>query len=253
MLRDRIAFGIRDNNLRRNFIQADPDKLSLANIIQECKTYELTNQRFQEVSIKKISQKSSKKTCKFCGKKHEFKIGVCPAIGATCSYCKGKNHYESVCKRKKSKRRIREVQENSSETDSSDSELFDFDDENVKIVSKVQEISKLHRKIMSPVKVHVNGKWKSIDCEIDTGSSVCLVGLKNLKSLTNGKKQLFRKSQMVLKTITGQIIKTLGEVKLRCTTKKKQFDVVFQVVDFDHDPLLSANASHKLDLVKFPH
>ena len=40
----------------------------------------------------------TKRTCKFCGRLHEFKKGLCPATGKNCAKCSGKNHFAVVCK-----------------------------------------------------------------------------------------------------------------------------------------------------------
>ena len=44
--------------------------------------------------------------CKFCGYNHEPSRFQCPAWGKTCNNCKGRNHFRSVCTRKRTVRAI---------------------------------------------------------------------------------------------------------------------------------------------------
>ena len=44
----------------------------------------------------KRSRVGKPKTCKFCGKVHPFEKGKCPAWGAKCTKCGGRNHFETA-------------------------------------------------------------------------------------------------------------------------------------------------------------
>ena len=39
----------------------------------------------------------SDSTCKFCGKIHEFKRELCPAVDKECHKCKKKGHFATIC------------------------------------------------------------------------------------------------------------------------------------------------------------
>lgn len=39
----------------------------------------------------------SRRTCKFCGRAHRFEKGKCPAWGAKCTKCGGRNHFKAQC------------------------------------------------------------------------------------------------------------------------------------------------------------
>ena len=43
------------------------------------------------------SRAGKTKTCKFCGKAHPFEKGKCPAWGAKCTKCGGRNHFATTC------------------------------------------------------------------------------------------------------------------------------------------------------------
>lgn len=47
MLRDRIAFGIKDMESKRRFLRDEPDKLTLDRIVQACKVAEATTDRIK--------------------------------------------------------------------------------------------------------------------------------------------------------------------------------------------------------------
>ncbi|KAK3913708.1 CCHC-type zinc finger protein [Frankliniella fusca] len=56
-----------------------------------------TNKSYQKGNDKKLSKFTYH--CRKCDKTHE--AGNCPAWGTTCSKCKGRNHFQVVCKSKK--------------------------------------------------------------------------------------------------------------------------------------------------------
>ena len=58
---------------------------------------------------------TSHKTCKFCGKKHEF---ICPAIDKECHKCKKKGHFATVCQSGKKPVHTLEEEESYSEEES---------------------------------------------------------------------------------------------------------------------------------------
>ena len=45
----------------------------------------------------KKSRAAKPKTCKFCGKAHPFEKGKCPAWGAKCTRCDGRNNFATTC------------------------------------------------------------------------------------------------------------------------------------------------------------
>lgn len=269
MMRDRIAFGVNDINLRRSFLQADPDKLTLAKIMEECKTHELTKQRFDELSgagaidmsVKKVVNLKERtageknwKMCRFCGSKHKFLKELCPAYGANCGQCGKKNHFAKMCinqttkeKKRKKSRRVKKLNQNDSDTSESSSDS----EENVRVISEIVDDSKNGGSVKVSLKLRCNGGWKNELCEIDTGSAVCVIGYENLCRLLEAKCPKLDRSTVKLKAFGGTDIKTLGQKAIRCNRKGEKFDIIFQVVDKNHGPLLSANVSRLLGLVKF--
>lgn len=241
MLRDRIAFGVKDKNLRRAFLQADPEKLTLEKIIQECKAYELTSERIENLNKDAVNQCSkieTKKKCKFCGQSHAFVKGKCPAFGKTCNYCKGSNHFEEVCRKRK-----KDVKAVTYESDSD----FDYDE-----ITSIENVCATPIKnVKAPLDMKVNGKYKKVKCDVDTGSPVCLIGYRDYCNLMQMKEPKLTQASKKLQNYNGDNIKVKGSTIIRCKEKGKKFEILFYVTESDHAPLLSAKASEILEFVKF--
>ncbi|XP_031354411.1 uncharacterized protein LOC116178898 [Photinus pyralis] len=145
MLRDRVAFGIRDDQLKKKFLRADPDKLTLDEVIQTCKVNEVTEDRFKNMNSEekvvntikgaKNKDQTSSKTdtllrCKFCNKKHPFKNFTCSAFKHKCKKCAKMGHFEVCCYKGKPvdhKKHVKEIVEDEGEfedaSESDDTEL----------------------------------------------------------------------------------------------------------------------------------
>ena len=69
--------------------------LNLKQCIDMCRAHESANKQNMQMKSETVHkiQKYTKnfhktlKTCKFCGKKHEFVKEKCPAFGKTCGKC----------------------------------------------------------------------------------------------------------------------------------------------------------------------
>lgn len=241
--------------------------ITLSKAVDLCRAEEITARRSQElgtsasgsevnkVSKKKRSVKSQR--CKFCGDYHEFVKGECPAFGKKCHRCKGKNHFEKVCraggksKGRKSGRRIKEVKEESStEEESSDTESSSSESEEYEI-GKIYDYSSHGGNVMAEVDLKFSNKWKPVLCDVDTGANTSLIGYNSLIELSGDGDPSLLPSSFRLQSFGGNPIKVLGQVKVPCRRLGKNFRLVLQVVDVDHRPLLSARASRELGLVKF--
>ena len=117
IFRDRIVLGVQDHRTRKRLLQER--SLTLSKCIDLCKSSEVTTLQLKTISgalnedvhaVKdkhppsnrrddksKRSRVGKPKTCKFCGKVHPFEKGKCPAWGAKCTKCGGRNHFETAC------------------------------------------------------------------------------------------------------------------------------------------------------------
>lgn len=232
-----------------------------------CRAEEIAAKRSQELGIfpevNKITKfKGSSKQkllrCKFCGDIHEFAKGVCPALGKKCHKCKGKNHFEKVCKfagksKSRKQRRVKEVKEDNSSSESecdSESESPDESEEEYEI-GKIYDNSNNGGSVMAAVNLKFSKSWKNILCELDTGANTSLIGHATLSKLSGIREPVLLPSKLRLQSFGGNPINVLGQVKIPCRRQGKKFLLVLQVVDVDHCPLLSARASRELGLIKF--
>ena len=117
IIRDRIVLGIQGHRTRKWLLQER--SLTLSKCFDLCKSSEATNLQLKTISgaqnedvhaVKdkhppssrrddkyKKSRVGKPKTCKFCGKARPFEKGKCPAWGAKCTKCGGRNHFEITC------------------------------------------------------------------------------------------------------------------------------------------------------------
>ena len=118
LIRDRIVFGIADNNVRERLLRV-PD-LTLNKALEIARAAEATQSQLKQmqnlhevnaVGKKKEKffrkkQEEKKKSangstqqidCKFCGRKHVPDRSKCPAYGQQCNKCGKSNHFAAKC------------------------------------------------------------------------------------------------------------------------------------------------------------
>lgn len=106
MIRDRLIFGIGDENLKKQFLKEDLTKLTFDDVINRCKVNEITEERYSAMvnegdkTVHKMkATQVPRKLCKFCGGSHPFTSGSCPALNRTCNICNKKGHlFKESCK-----------------------------------------------------------------------------------------------------------------------------------------------------------
>ena len=77
----------------------------------------------------KKRQKPFSNECQRCGKdrRHSWNKGVCPAIGSTCSYCSGPNHWIAKCRhRNKVFTVVTDVDTSDIDSDNTEEEILDI-------------------------------------------------------------------------------------------------------------------------------
>lgn len=251
MLRDRIAFGVRDQELKKKFLREDPEKLALDDVINACKVNEITEDRFKNMhqedkTVNKLVKVDKKQqACKFCNKAHPFKKDACSAFKHTCTVCNKKGHLE-VCCYKKQKAKSKKVKEVSK----FDEDVAEEDHDDYTIY-KITDTSNLGGKVQAELQLKFGDIWKTVQCVLDTGADVCVIGYDYLCKRMQDITVKLDKSVNKLKSFSGSDIEVVGEIKLPCLHKNKRYAISFQVVNVNHGPLLSANACSKLGLVKY--
>lgn len=235
--------------------------------VDECKLEEVSARRIQElgdeakmeVNKVKLRNEREEKQCKFCGGRHVFVKGSCPAYGQKCRRCKGKNHFEKMCRKSESllkkQKRVKEVKDrnegdcyDSSESESrSEFEESDYERE----IGKIYNNAASGGHVLAEVWLRFQDRWKQVKCELDTGANTSLIGYDWLRKLCGDREPVLLPSKYKLQHFGGGTIPVLGEFKVPCRHKEQKFKLVFQVVDVEHRPLFSAKVCETLGLVKF--
>lgn len=105
MILHQVLRGMKDNVLQRELLSTrdlrwNDAKLKIK-VKKECDEQldVLNTVKKEPEAIKKIKAQSQDQ-CKYCGSRHKKEKGSCPAFGKQCNYCKGKNHFATVCLKK---------------------------------------------------------------------------------------------------------------------------------------------------------
>ncbi|XP_053692358.1 uncharacterized protein K02A2.6-like [Sabethes cyaneus] len=244
------------------------EDVTLLKAIDTCRTEEITSIRCLElftetldVEVNKIEKKKTRlrkqaQRCKFCGDKHDFTKGSCPALGKRCHRCKGKNHFERVCKasntsRNRRTKRVKEVKDEFEQSASSENDTSSNESDTECEIGKICDNSNKGGSVLAELDLKFSQKWKKVQCEVDTGANTSLIGVDWLKKLSESENVKIQPSTLRLQSFGGSPINVLGQVKIPCRRKGRRFRLVLQVVDVNHRPLLSAKASRMLGFVKF--
>ncbi|XP_053691575.1 uncharacterized protein LOC128740088 [Sabethes cyaneus] len=196
--------------------------------------------------------------CKFCGVCHDFSKGSCPALAKRCYHCKGKNHFEKVCSKRRSKNankkwRVKEVTEDTSASDSEEEPVngaTDESDDDYEI-GKIVDNSENSGSVAAKLKLLFADGWKSVECELDTGANTSLIGREYLIKLNKQVNLPLFPSKLRLQSFGSNPIKVLGQIKIPCRRKGRRYVLVLQVVEGNHHPLLSAKVCRILGFVRF--
>lgn len=239
----------------------------------------LSTVKSEPKDVKKISKKSKLK-CRFCDTEHNYGSKYCPAYGKFCNFCGIKNHTEKACRKKKAnessdesesesnqsrKSRKPKNAENTKYTDKKksrkvkkiikSSESSETEEDSSYWEQEVREIRQITSNKCSQsgafvhLKLKIANKWQPVECQLDTGSASNLIGESNLKRIIPNPKIL--NSEIRLRDIQKHKIETLGETTIQCIRDEKKYNLIFQVVKFDQDPILSENSCRILKLIEY--
>lgn len=262
MLRDKIIMGIRDVSLKKRFIEQQD--LTSAMVIQRCQTEEATraemerNNLFGQATsshaVNKLARKPKK--CAFCDKEYHKKLSDCPARGVTCNYCKQKNHYAKVCRKKQedtskpSKKNSKHVKTVSKEEVPESSDESDV--ESVTTVQYLYSLKQDDEQLLTASLTFFSANKQPVPakCILDTGATCNVIGINNAKRILNAKQLKMDKQQATMKVFGGGTLKSLGRVIIKCVHNENNYNTVFHVVDFEQQPLLSRNTCLQLKLIQ---
>ncbi|XP_060085903.1 uncharacterized protein K02A2.6-like [Ylistrum balloti] len=173
------------------------------------------------------------------------KNGVCPAIGSTCNYCRGRDHWKVAC-RKRLKSELSHVNtlQNSAENNVT-SDSYDTDtDELFQIYSHQCTDSGVDDKWL----VDISIGCKTLKCRIDTGARCCILVKSEYDRI--GVHGNVRNSTKVLKSYTNHKIRPLKTVTLPVTCKGKDVETDFEIVDLEQENVISGKVAEQLGLIE---
>lgn len=276
MLLQQIVRGMKDKELQKELLctqnltwQIAKQKIQARKICDSQMELFYKEVKQEPGTVKKIDHKLAKTKCSRCNFMHKKGLEFCSAQGKVCNYCKGKNHYETVCfkkakdekssdkqskkkkdsewkyKSRKSHQKSKQCKmvEHSDSESSSDPES----DNDSMIISMVSANNR--NGAYANLELKTDEGWKKVQCQLDTGSACNLIGISNLKSLRENPK--LSPSSCRLQDVQKNAIKSLGKVKILFERKSQKYSLTFQVVDFDQMPLLSEETCRTLQLIKY--
>ena len=177
------------------------------------------------------------KNCQYCGGKHGSKITDCPAYGKTCNKCRKKNHFQAVCRQTTGKpRHVHRLEDSESDSDNDD---FCF------------TVKSSHGKQWySNVKMTCEDSTLDVICQLDSGSTCNIIGLKQYIILVQDGQPMMTPTNKILHLYGGDShLRPLGKVDISCEVKGMSETLTFYVIETDQKPLLSAEACETLRLL----
>ncbi|XP_062713077.1 uncharacterized protein LOC109413520 [Aedes albopictus] len=238
-----------------------PD-VNLPKAIDLCRMEEITARHSKQLSLEPSMDvnKVTDQVCKFCGGRHPFKRGACPAFGKRCDKCGGKNHFQRVCKSSGSSgnlkpgRRVKAVVTSDARTSCApgdEEEDIWIQEEEETVIGKITDNSATGGAVLAELSLKFGNEWKPVGCELDTGARASIIGIDWLRKLSGKAVPKLKPPKCRLRAFNGTSIEVLGKIEVSCQHKGRRYTMVFQVVNMNHPPLLSVAVCTTLGLVKF--
>ncbi len=269
MVRDQFVFGLRDNGpggiMERIFREENIDLTKAVDMARaseasksQMKLLRERENKFKSVEAVSTAKKKEKVySCKKCGYKHAAM--KCPAHGKTCGNCGEMNHFSKCCTErpqgehsrkdkyegqksgqkkkyhhaKKNQRKVHEMQEDSSESES--------DDHFIGVLS----VGKGEKDWTEHLMVNEN-KFK---VKLDTGAQCSVMSERIYEKLTN---EPLKPTTTRLVTFSKDIIKPIGKISLACklVNGSEIHKIQFEVVKEELSAILGKDDCVKLGVIK---
>lgn len=249
MIRNRVVLGIQSNETRRKLLASSEQTLEA--ITKLCKSEEratttlrkiqadetvsvnavYNNRGFRRTSERKHDN-SKTVDCKYCGRIHPHKKEACKAFGKICNYCKGSNHFETVCMKKKA-----------AEGRQASTHLITSGDSDHESIDQITS-STSAKKIMT--RLIVVKSALEIKFQVDSGSTVNILRHDMLPQGTP-----IVQDGTVLTSWTNDSQTSMGTAKVmvRNPTNNKKYKVLFHVVSENRTPILGLRASIAMGMI----
>lgn len=275
-IKSQIIQGCKSSKLRRKALQ---ENLNLSNLLLAARTMELANSQSKEmenghsndlqyeqankvktqknrrkpVQQNKVQQNHSNthqnKTvkCRNCGGDFPHRHGSCPAKGKTCAYCKKRDHFVSVCFKKKKKERqykVKQVDLDQASCTESENELDESENSETDISFGIT-VNQVKRK-PPKTEILINGlKCKLL---VDTGSSINLLNESALQRMKT-RPRISKTDTKAYAYGQKQKLPIKGKISAEVEASKKITTATFYIIGGSNDSLLSYDTSVQLGLI----
>lgn len=259
LLRDKIVFGVRSDQVREKLLAEE--NLTLAKAINICRvteqaTKQLKELKGDELKIDRVKKKASdfahqqrgvgsnfrnghensrkqnsRFVCKRCGASHPPMS--CPAYKKQCRKCKKVGHFAKVCKFKNV-----EIVNKSDDSDKTNSDPND---------SLYLDAVTLHVNTVYDWFENVDLSGRSVLMKLDTGAQCNVINLDIAKSISA---PLEKTKVKKLISFSNHEMKVLGEINTEVRVKNKTSKLKFIVVGGDVKPILGGESCVELGLIK---
>ncbi|KAJ8305094.1 hypothetical protein KUTeg_017354 [Tegillarca granosa] len=228
--------------------------LTLSKAIDIGRQYEMSQSQMKLIrgdGTLPVSSVRGKPTTKSrCGREAHQGNATCPAKGTVCKFCKKRDHWTIVCRKR--------LSEQVNKVDTWDEDHGAHSDNEIMHVCATDCLSaceSTHNVSESAVMGVQIDKWtenlnicgKSVKFRIDTGAKCCII-VKSEFDILNVPKPLTQPSSKVLRSYSNHDIRPLYFVVLKVTNGNFARDVAFEVVNINQENVISGDVAEQLGL-----
>ena len=211
-LRDRFVCGLRSENIQKRLLSED--KLTISKALDIAQAMESADRNAKELkrapaAVLSVSQPKSRKPCYRCGRtNHDDQ--ECRFRDATCHNCGKTGHIATVCRTKKTPTRSQSERRKPFAKTSRAAKWVAEDDAQRSDSEEIAILTIGKKSGSQPIQVGLTVEGKQLTMEVDTGAAVSLISEHVRKSMFPTSH--LRKSNVVLRTYTGERVSVLGEL-----------------------------------------
>ena len=248
VLRDRFVCGLRNEDIQKRLLAEDDLALKKALELSQGMEAAETNAKLLkaiEAPIQTVSSVDKHKTATHCYRceKSNHSAVYCRFRDAVCHKCGKKGHIASVCKSKERPKQAKKPFQHQHHRPSIQSAKWTAVEEG-KLESQDVNPDELHIYTVGhgspkPICVELLINKKPLCMEVDTGATISIISAKQHKDLFQD--AVLRKSQVILKSYTGERKQVLGEMMATVKYGDQEKSLLLTVVEGDGPALIGRN------------
>lgn len=271
-IRDILVLGCQDEAARARIFRKE-GAITLKSAIEMLRVSEATSQQLKTISgeqyksvhftkknrpdkkmykdkKKESRSKSTMKTCRFCAEEHQWGKSRCPAFGKKCTKCQVMNHSAKACRNStdKKNRRSHKIEETDDDSDTESESDADTSD-----TFKLEQVAAMHngeKKLLITLNLqHSRKQTAEMQCEIDSGSSCCVMSPNDLRKIQKTDKIQMKSSNTKLRMYNDHIVPVEGEVTLKTKRHGITYDLPFKIIKTSQAPIISRAKALEMELI----